>query len=364
MIQTQDIFPVKVATTDSIPVADIPQLDLKQLASLSWSEVMDNVVDGLINFALHLAVAIIVFLVGRFIIRRITVGLKAVMLKRKVDRSLATFILSLVKIILMFILIVTVIGILGVNTTSFIALFASAGIAIGMALSGTLQNFAGGVLILLLKPYKVGDYIEAQGFEGYVTDIQVFHTVISTFDNKSIIVPNGPLSTGSINNYSREKYRRVEWKISLPYGTDMAYARGSILKILASDSRIVNVDDLNGTSTEADKAPMAETEKKQCFLKRFFHRHRAKYEEIASEPLAISVIPRISHHASVALNGLNDSSLDVRVRAWTEGKDYWPVYFDLLERIYTELPKAGINFPFPQLDVHFDKSTKESLTND
>ncbi len=364
MIQTQDIFPVKVTTPDSIPVADIPQLDLKQLTSLSWSEVADNVVDGLINFALHLAVAIIVFLVGRFIIRRITVGLKAVMLRRTVDRSLATFILSLVKIILMFTLIVIVIGILGVNTSSFIALFASAGIAIGMALSGTLQNFAGGVLILLLKPYKVGDYIETQGYEGYVTEIQIFHTLISTYDNKSIIVPNGPISSGTINNYSREKYRRIEWKISLPYGVDLDYARKEILKILAADSRLISVGDLDdNTSSEAEVTPAADTEKKQCFFKRFFRRHRAKYEELASEPLAISVIPRVSHHAAVALNALDNSSLDVRVRAWTEGKNYWPVYYDILERIYTELPKVGINFPFPQLDVHFDKPTNESVTN-
>ncbi|MBR4722180.1 MAG: mechanosensitive ion channel [Muribaculaceae bacterium] len=359
MIQTQDIFPVKITDADSIPVADIPQLDFKQLASLSWSEVADNVVDGLINFALHLAVAIIVFLVGRFIIRRITVGLKAVMLRKTVDRSLATFILSLVKIILMFTLIVIVIGILGVNTSSFIALFASAGIAIGMALSGTLQNFAGGVLILLLKPYKVGDYIETQGYEGYVTEIQIFHTLISTYDNKSIIVPNGPISSGSINNYSREKYRLIERKISLPYGVDMDFARKEILKILAADSRLISVGDLDdNTSTEAETTPAADTEKKQCFLKRFFRRHRAKYEELASEPLAISVIPRVSHHAAVALNALDNSSLDVRVRAWTEGKNYWPVYYEILERIYTELPKVGINFPFPQLDVHFDKSKK------
>ena len=161
------------------------------IATLSINELIDKAISGMVDFAIDLAIAALVFIIGKFIIRRIHNVVAAILIRRKVDRSLTTFILSLVKIVLYFILTIIVIGILGLETSSFLALFASAGVAIGMALSGTLQNFAGGVLILLLKPYKVGDYIEAQGFEGKVTDIQIFHTIINTYDNKSIIIPNG-----------------------------------------------------------------------------------------------------------------------------------------------------------------------------
>ena len=352
MIQIEKSLPL---LPDSVAQKAIPQIDIDSLKDMSWNEMVDSVVHGLIDFAIHLAVAIIVFLIGRFIIRRINAGLKAIMLRRNADRSLTTFILSLVRIVLLFILVVIVIGILGVNTSSFIALFASAGIAIGMALSGTLQNFAGGVLILLLKPYKIGDYIEAQGFEGYVTDIQIFHTVISTYDNKSIIVPNGPLSTGSINNYSREKYRRVEWKIGLHYGTDLAAARKVILDILATEKRIIKIGDPAEYDDEPVAAEEGGEEKKQNFFSRLFHRRREKMKEYNAKLKALSLIPKVHRLASVSLNALNDSSIDVRVRAWTEGQYYWPVYYETLERLYTELPKHGIPFPYPQLDVHLDK---------
>ena len=173
--------------------------------SVSFDDLINKLASTVVEFAIHLAVAIFVFYVGKLIIRKLY-GLTAnILYRRNVDRSLSTFVLSLVKMVLYFILVVTVIGILGINTTSFVAIFASAGVAIGMALSGTLQNFAGGVLILLLKPYKVGDYIEAQGYAGVVREVQIFSTIISTPDNKSIIIPNGPLSTGSINNWRDRK---------------------------------------------------------------------------------------------------------------------------------------------------------------
>ena len=199
---------------DQVPipgVTDVAPDSVAQKATEEWSALKAVSFDDLINklastvveFAIHLAVAIFVFYVGKLIIRKLY-GLTAnILYRRNVDRSLSTFVLSLVKMVLYFILVVTVIGILGINTMSFVAIFASAGVAIGMALSGTLQNFAGGVLILLLKPYKVGDYIEAQGYAGVVREVQIFSTIISTPDNKSIIIPNGPLSTGSINNWSR-----------------------------------------------------------------------------------------------------------------------------------------------------------------
>ncbi len=192
-----------------------------------------------VSFAINLAIAIVVFYAGRFLIRKIYRLVSSIFIKREIDRSLSVFVLSLINMVLYFILIVTVIGILGIETTSFLALFASAGVAIGMALSGTLQNFAGGVLILLLKPYKIGDYIEAQGYAGTVKEIQIFFTVITTPDNKSISIPNGGLSTGSVNNWTREEYRRVSWTVSISYGDNVDAAREAILKMFAADSRVM-----------------------------------------------------------------------------------------------------------------------------
>ena len=157
---------------------------MKALENMSFDEFIDRAVSGLIDFAIHLAIAILVFYVGKFIIKRIYKIVESIFIRRQLDRSLSTFILSLINILLYFILVVTVIGILGIETSSFLAIFASAGVAIGLALSGTLQNFAGGVLILLLKPYKIGDYIEAQGFAGTVKEIQIFSTIR---DRKSVV---------------------------------------------------------------------------------------------------------------------------------------------------------------------------------
>ena len=212
---------------------------LDSLKGLGFEDAVSKIAHSLINFGFKLFVAILVFYLGRFVIKKIFKLVFKTMTSRQVDASLTTFVLSLVKITLYFILIITVIGILGIETSSFIAIFASAGVALGMALSGTLQNFAGGVLILLLKPYKVGDFIEVQGFTGTVKSIQLFNTVINTIDNKAIIIPNGSLSTSSINNYSLEQYRRVDWNISLSYGTDFDSVRTEILEILKSDDRVV-----------------------------------------------------------------------------------------------------------------------------
>ena len=234
MFQTTDI-PV-------VPVPEVPEKGeqaWKALQGLSFDEAITKIANGLVSFGFKLLIAVFVFYVGRFIIRKLYKVIHNIMVSRHVDPSLTSFVLSLFKMVLYFILIITVIGILGLQTSSFLALFASAGVAVGMALSGTLQNFAGGVLILLLKPYKVGDYIEAQGYTGTVKAIQIFHTIINTVDNKAIIIPNGGLSTGSINNYSLEQYRRVDWTIGLSYGCDFASARKKILAMLAEDDRVV-----------------------------------------------------------------------------------------------------------------------------
>ena len=288
------------------------------------------------HFAINLAIAVLVFYVGKMLINWIHRVMKKVFVRRKVDASLATFVLSMVKIVLYFMLIVIIIGILGIETSSFIALFASAGVAIGMALSGTLQNFAGGVLILLLKPYKVGDYIEAQGFSGTVREIQIFSTIITTPDNKSILIPNGALSTGSINNWSREQYRRVDWTVSISYGDDVERASAVILAILNSDPAILGRDNAEEKAEEKVLEGNAAIESQEEMLL-----HGVK---------AVDLTP------VVVLESLGASSVDLKVRAWVKSADYWAVFYRINARIYRELPDAaGCSFPFPQMDVHVVK---------
>ena len=280
-------------------VAKVADKDISVLKSLLSSDALHGIATALIQFGFRLGIAILVFIIGKFIIKRLYKWVHGMMTHKGTDASLTTFVLSLVRILLYFILIVTIIGILGLETSSFMALFASAGVAVGLALSGTLQNFAGGVLILLLKPYKVGDFIEAQGFSGTVKEIQIFNTIINTPDNKAIIIPNGPLSTSSINNYSLEGRRRVDWTVGVAYGTDFRHARQIILDILSTIPKI-----------HADPAPV------------------------------------------IYLSELADSSVNLSVRAWCDVPDYWNLYFTVNELIYKTLPEHGIEFPFPQMDVH------------
>lgn len=336
------------------------------LKSLSLDELLKQVVDSMVKFAINLAIAIIVFYIGKFIISRIHNVIALILLRRNADKSLTTFLLSLVRIVLYFVLIIICVGILGIETSSFLALFASAGVAIGMALSGTLQNFAGGVLILLLKPYKIGDYIEAQGYAGTVREIQIFHTIICTYDNKSIILPNGGLSTASINNWSREDYRRVSWKISISYGDNVADMRKAVLEMFAKDDRIVEhfIEDDRVRHNEPPEGLDAEvsieeltSEKKPSLLKRLFH-HNKKVQEAIDEwnekkkAKISAMLPRVERGPSVIVDELADSAIIVVVRAWVRTENYWSVFYEYNERFYNELPSAGINFPFPQMDVH------------
>lgn len=368
MFQTTDI-PV-------VPVPEVPEKGeqaWKALQGLSFDEAITKIANGLVSFGFKLLIAVFVFYVGRFIIRKLYKVIHNIMVSRHVDPSLTSFVLSLFKMVLYFILIITVIGILGLQTSSFLALFASAGVAVGMALSGTLQNFAGGVLILLLKPYKVGDYIEAQGYTGTVKAIQIFHTIINTVDNKAIIIPNGGLSTGSINNYSLEQYRRVDWTIGLSYGCDFASARKKILAMLAEDDRVVEKyieDDRQHRLMEAEQQEKdfckehpddprcnEQIPEKLSWWKRITRRHKKVVANVKNagidEPRVDAVIAkRIDRSPFVGLNELADSSVNIVVRAWTHTSNYWNLYFEMNERFYSELPEAGFDFPFPQLDVH------------
>ncbi len=365
MIQTEDL-PV-VPLPDKI---DSGKTAIETLKGLGFDDAISSIANGIVQFTFKLLIAILVFYVGKYIIKKIYGLVYSIMVNRKVDASLTTFVLSLVKIVLFFILIVTVVGIIGIETTSFLALFASAGVAIGMALSGTLQNFAGGVLILLLKPYKVGDYIETQGFTGTVKEIQIFHTIINTADNKAIIIPNGGLSTGSINNYSLEQYRRVDWKIGLSYGNDYSEARKTILEMLNSDERVVKKyieDDMKLRKEHQREEELKELSsgmaseesvaEKEGWWKRFRNRrkkHQLAIQEKLREKVSLNEGLSIKKDCTpfVGLDELADSSINIVVRAWTHSSNYWGLYYEMNERFYKELPEHGFSFPFPQMDVH------------
>lgn len=360
-------------TSNENPAADVLKKEEEFFASfkgLSLDRILDKLCNTLVDFGFKLLVAIVVFYIGRFIIRKLYSFTRRVMERRGTDPSLCTFLLSLLKITLYFILVVTVIGILGLETSSFLALFASAGVAIGMALSGTLQNFAGGVLILLLKPYRVGDFIEAQGYSGTVKAIQIFNTVINTLDNKAIVIPNGGLSTGTINNYSMEDYRRVEWTVSLSYDTDYDQAKAAILSMLADDPRVVRQYIEDDRMERLQAVQVAEQEqardeeqlladeaaevKKESWWRRHIRRHRrlaAKVQERIAPPVEVE---KKDCTPFVGLGEMADSSINITVRAWTPSATYWPLFFEMNERFYKELPKRGFAFPFPQLDVHLN----------
>lgn len=243
--------------------------------------------------------AIIIFVVGRILISFLKKILAKLLTKRHIDPGIQSFVKSLTNILLTILLIIAVIGKLGVETTSFAALLASAGVAIGMALSGNLQNFAGGLIVLLFRPFKVGDWIEYLSVSGTVREIQIFHTILTTADNKVIYIPNGAVSSGTVTNYSREETRRIEWVIGVDYGEDYAKVEETVRGILAKDKRVLS-----------DPAPF------------------------------------------IALHALSASSVNVVIRVWVKSSDYWGVYFDMNKEIYVVFNREGINFPFPQLTVH------------
>lgn len=276
------------AATPEIPKS-LSQLDI----------VIQNLIDSGISAGKHIIAAVVIFIVGRFLIKLINRLVASILQRRHIEISVQTFLSSLVNIILTILLIITVIGALGVNTTSFAALIASAGVAIGMALSGNLQNFAGGLVILLFKPYRVGDFIDVCGVQGTVSAVQIFHTILLTPDNKAVYLPNGSTSSSTITNYSREDKRRIEWTFGIDYGEDVGRARTAILSVITADARIL-----------PDPAPF------------------------------------------VAVGSLSDSSVDIIVRVWVPTEEYWNVYFDMHQRVYETFNEQKINFPYPQQTVH------------
>ena len=276
---------------------------VSELANMDFSKIaMNDVIEYIVQFGKNVILALVVYFIGRFIIKYAIKLLRKVTQKRQVEASLTSFLNSLISISLNLLLAIIIIGILGIDTSSFLAVFASAGIAVGMALSGTLQNFAGGVLILLLKPYKVGDFIEAQGFAGTVREIQIFNTVLTTPDNQTIIIPNGPLATGSLKNSTKASTRRVDIDVEVAYGTNPDDVRKVLNAIIEADERIMK--------EPADKAPY------------------------------------------IPMTTMGSSSIVFQMRVWADATDYWAVKFETTEKIYRELGKAGIEIPFQQMDVH------------
>jgi len=256
----------------------------------------------LLNFGPKFIGAIVVLLMGLWIIKIINKSISRLMDVKDLDASLKPFLKSLISVLLKALLVISVMGMMGIQMTSFIAILGAAGLAVGMALSGTLQNFAGGVMILIFKPFKVGEYINAQGHSGTVKEIQIFNTILKTPDNKTIIIPNGGLSTGTMINFSTETTRRVEWTFGIAYGDNSDKAKGVFGNLIQSDDRIM-------------KDP---------------------------EPF-------------IALKELADSSVNFTVRAWVKSEDYWDVYFQMNEQVYKTFEKEGLSIPFPQMDVHVQK---------
>jgi small conductance mechanosensitive channel len=273
------------------------------LSGVSMEQLTQAVTALVMSLGVKLVKVLLIWYVGRWITRKAVKIVKLIMEKRDVNLSIRTFVGSLVDIVSMIVLIIMIISVLGIDTSSFIALFASAGVAVGMALSGTLQNFAGGVMILLFRPFKVGDFIEAQGVSGVVKEIQIFNTVIHTGDNKVLLLPNGPVSTGIINNYSREPKRRLDMTFSIAYGDDFEKAKKVLAKLIAEDGRVL----------DAPAAPFIE------------------------------------------LGALSASSIDIVVRMWCKQEDYWGINFDLNKKVYETFPKEGLNFPYQTFTVNVNK---------
>ncbi len=265
-------------------------------------EIINSIKLYALEFGYKLAGAILALIIGLWIIKVLTNGLASLMKKRDVDSSLQPFLRSMLNITLKALLVVSVLSMMGVEMTSFVAILGAAGLAVGMALSGTLQNFAGGVMILIFKPFKVGHVITAQGYTGTVYEIQIFNTILKTPDNNHIIIPNGGLSTGSLTNFSKEATRRVDWTFGIAYGDDVDKAREVLLELIKADERI-----------KQDPEPF------------------------------------------VKVSDLADSSVNFAVRVWVDAGDYWPVFFAMNESVYKTFPKEGLNIPFPQMDVHVSK---------
>jgi small conductance mechanosensitive channel len=276
---------------------NLETLEAEKIINLS-----DKAMELLWKYGPNVVLAVVVLILGLIIINVFLKGVKRILIKRDTDPSLIPFIITLSNIALKAMLVVSVVGMVGIEVTSFVALIGAAGLAVGLALQGTLQNFAGGVIILMIKPFKAGDFIETGGYTGSVSEIQIFNTYLKTPDNKVVIIPNGQLANSSMINYTNEPTRRVDWTFGIAYGDSAALAKEVLLGLIKNDQRI-----------KTDPAPF------------------------------------------VALSQLADSSVNFVVRVWVDTPDYWEVHFEMNENVYNTFAEKGLNIPFPQMDVHVHK---------
>ena len=276
---------------------------MDELSSEQISVYLDTGTTMLMTYGPPLLLAVVVLIVGLWVINRFVAATRKTLEMRSFDPTLGRFLTSLLGVVFKALLLISVASMIGIATTSFIAILGAAGLAIGLALQGSLANFAGGVLVLMFRPFKVGDFIEAQGVSGTVAEIQIFNTVIKTPDNKVMIVPNGPISNGIITNYSKESTRRVDFVFGIGYGDDMAQARSVLEGLVAADDRIL------------------------------------------SDP-----------PSKVVVSELADSSVNFTVRVWVNAPDYWGVYFDMTESVKLAFDQANISIPYPQSDVHLHQA--------
>ena len=264
-----------------------------------WNQLLEVMQTRGVDLGINVMIAIAIFYVGRMVISLVVRGLHKFMQRQEVDKTLETFVCNLVRMVLLVVVVIAAIGQIGIETTSFIAIFGAAGLAVGLALQGSLSNFAAGVLIVLFRPYRVGDFIEAAGINGVVEQVQILTTVLKTGDNKQVIVPNGQIMDSIITNYSANDTRRVDMVVGVSYDDDLDKVRDTIKELIAAEDRILD------------------------------------------EPAC-----------TIAVSALADSSVNFVVRPWVKTPDYWGVMFDLTEAIKKRFDKDGITFPFPQRDVH------------
>ena len=265
-----------------------------------FQEILERLYMLIVRYGMKFILALVVLIVGLIVIKWITKALVRFMKKGNVNESLIPFLKSMTSILLKVMLVISVMGMVGIQMTSFIAVLGAAGLAVGLALQGTLQNFAGGVMILLFKPYEVGNFIEAQGFMGTVKEIQIFTTVLTTPDNRKVIIPNSPLATGSITNFSAMPTRRIDFSFGIGYSDDIDKAKDILLKMAQKDDRVLK-----------DENP-----------------------------------------PEVMVEALGDSAVNLKLRTWVKSEDYGSLFFDVTENVKKQFDAAGISIPFPQRDVH------------
>lgn len=276
---------------------------VKKIATTPANELISDLIDNAVVFGLKVLAAIAIYFIGAWLIRKIKSLLGRIFERRNTDAAIASFVQSITSIALTVLLVITTVGTLGIDTSSLAALLTGGGLAIGMALNGTVQNFAGGIMILIFRPFKAGDYIEAQGYSGTVSEVNITSTKLTTVDNRVIIIPNGILSNGTVNNYSERTMRRLDITVNVEYGSSSEQTKEVLSSLLTDDARVLR------TETGAPTDPF------------------------------------------IALSALNDSSIQFVIRIWTRSEDYWGLHYDLLDKIYNELPKQGIKFPYPKLDI-------------